>query len=147
MKKITLAIIIALSVLMSGCSSKVLGEPKPRYKPTYIDQVAETELAYIKVANGLGIWSVDNKRIVSAARLMFGNGVDSVKVKEGTHSFRARYKKTDFTVGTAKYEKGHEYFLDYVAYSSKIFYWVKDMTTNKVVYGKEIKDKDDWFYY
>ncbi|QFR49550.1 hypothetical protein FJR48_07310 [Sulfurimonas lithotrophica] len=143
MKKLTAVIVIAITLLLSGCSSKVLGEPKARYKPTYVDKIPESELAYLKLANGVGIWSVDGKRIVSAARLMFGNGDDSVKIKEGPHNFRLRYKKTDFTLGTAHYEKGHEYFLDYVANSSSISFWVKDMTTNKVILGKEIKDEED----
>jgi len=143
MKKISIMLLVLLSIVISGCGSKVLGEPKSAYKPVYIDKVHESELAFVKASSKLGFWSVDGKRIVNATRLLFGNGADSVKVKEGKHSFRLQYKKTTISLGSAYYKKGHEYLVDYVEYDKKIHYWVKDLNTNEIIVGKEIKDNEE----
>lgn len=143
MKNIGVAVLVAFSIMMSGCSSKQLGEPKANYEPKYINKLSEDNLAYIKVAKELGIWRVDRNREANFINVMLSGGLDSIKVKEGKHTLSLSFKGKDIHIGQVYYKKGHEYFVDYVFEGKRIYYWVKDINTNDVVYGKEIKDDEN----
>lgn len=150
MKKMSLSLLFLIIILnISGCSLKGgflgvtnVGEPRESYEPVYIDKAPESELAYIKTAGGIIIVSVDGDRKVNFAKVMVGIGIDSIKIKEGEHTIDG-FIGADVRIGTVYYKKGHEYLIDYAKGSSSygrqtVHYWVKDLTNNKIVYGKEI---------
>lgn len=143
-------ITIMLIVLngFTGCAMKGgvlgvkdLGEVKDKYTPIYINKLPEPELAYIKSANNLLIVTVDGDRKVPFYEVMVGKGIDSIKIKEGNHSIGG-WLGVDINIGTVYYKAGHEYFIDYAKKpgyrGTDIHYWIKDITENKIVYGKEI---------
>lgn len=149
MKKVSLSILVGLVVMFSfsGCSSKSYMEAEMRseYKPVNVDNKPIEDSALIKVADGMIIWAVDGDRKVNFAKVMFGSGLDSIYVSEGEH-FISCSRKYDVNIGKTFYKAGHEYFIDYLEEKSsdriKIYYWIKDLTDNKVVFGKELKKED-----
>ncbi len=150
MKKMLFTMMIS-TLFLSGCGTLKggalgitdNGEVKSHYSPVYIDKAPDSELAYIKSANNLIIVTVDGERKVNFIKVMAGKGIDSIKIKEGYHTIIC-YLGVDINIGKVFYKKGHEYFIDYskgdTSYGrQKIHYWVKDLTENKIVYGKEWK--------
>ncbi len=109
-----------------------------KYSPVYIDKAPDSELAYIKSADHLIIVTVDGERKVNFVKVMAGSGIDSIKIKEGNHTILGSLG-VDINIGKVFYKKGHEYFIDYAKEGQRIHYWVKDLTEDKVVYGKEFK--------
>ena len=144
-KKITLIILVTL--MFSGCASQSIsqGGLKESYKPVAINNVEETDAALIKAASGLSIWKVDGERQVNGFKLLVKGGYDSILLSEGFHTISGSMGR-DVNIGKTYYKKGHEYLIDYLkvmnGQSGKIYYWVKDMTEGKVVYGKEKKPSE-----
>jgi hypothetical protein len=114
------------------------GEEKKAYNPMYIDFLDDSELAFIKSADNLIIFSVNNERKVSPFKVTMGKGLDSIKIREGNHRISA-WLGVDINIGKVFYKAGHTYFIDYAKKGDYVHYWVKDLTDNKIVYGKEIK--------
>lgn len=143
-------ILYTLSILLiglnfNGCIYKVAYDSmNDGYnKIYYIDKLPESELALIKTTEPLIIVIVDNERKVNFAKVTIGIGIKSMKIKEGNHTIMA-YNGVDINIGKVFYKKGHEYLIDYKIGDTnygktKIHYWVKDITDNKIVYGEEIK--------
>jgi len=137
--------IIFIGLNFNGCVYKMAYDSmNSEYdKVYYIDKLKESELALIKTTEPLIIVTVDNKRKVNFAKVTIGIGIKAMKIKEGIHTIMG-YKGVDINIGKVFYKKGHEYLIDYkigdTSYGrTKIHYWVKDITTNEIVYGKEIK--------
>lgn len=151
MKKTVFGISILVgSILFTGCASKgsgLLGVQdngivKEQYSPMYIDKLQESELAYVKSAENLIIVSVDGTRISPFYEVMLGQGADSIKIKEGSHTLMG-FLGVDINIRKVFLQAGHEYFIDYTKKPgnygrTKIHYWIKDLTDDKVVYGKEV---------
>jgi len=139
--------VFAVSLLfISGCASnssgllgvKDDGELKEQYEPPLaIDDAPISEQALIKAADNLIIVKVDGERYSNFAKVMIGQGVTSVRVREGEHTIMGSLG-VDLNIGRVYYKKGHEYFIDYAKRHPKIHYWVEDLTENKIVYGKKI---------
>ena len=143
MKNIKILLITSLLVIVSGCTSYNAGEVRSSYKPLIIDVDTTSEnIVTIKTADGLDIWKVDNKRKVNFIKMMFSGGLDSIVISEGRHSLVASSNGVDLRISSFNYIGGHEYFIDYVSAKSgesiRVIYWVKDLTEEKVVLGKEV---------
>ena len=142
MKNIKILLITCMLLIVSGCTSYNAGELRSSYTPLAINVDESNEKTVtIKAADGLDIWKVDNKRQVNFIKLMFLGGLDSVLLPEGKHSLMATSITGDLRIPSYYYVGGHEYLIDYVSKDSgdrkKIVYWVKDLTDDKVVLGKE----------
>lgn len=150
MKKLLLSTIL-LGILFGfvGCATsggllgvKNNGIVKKLYNPLYIDKDEDSKLAYIKAAENLIIVTVNGDRKTPFYKVMIGQGIDSIKIKEGTHTIKG-WLGIDINIGSTYYKAGHDYFIDYkresVSRGTKISYWIKDLTDNKIVYGKEVK--------
>jgi len=125
-------------VLLSGCASHNTGEPRQSYSPLYLDKTTpEEELAFIKAADKVILISVDGVRKVNFAKVMFGKGLNSIKIKEGFHTLLGSFQERGLRIGKTFYKANHEYFIDYAVSDGYIHYWVKDLTENKIIYGKE----------
>ncbi len=152
MKRISITVMILLIILsFTGCSSKFInGEMKSSYTPLKVGKNIETQSAIIKVADGLLVWKVDGEETTSKFQLflpyIISNRTYSVIVDEGNHSISIKYYANN-SMATMyfkeiMYKSNHEYFIDYIIYDSIINYWIKDLTDNKIVYGKEKTEKD-----
>ena len=147
MKRISIGIMTLFIILgLTGCGvSYYEGQLKSSYNPTSMNGASKDKGALIKVADGLIIWKVDGERKVNFVKVMFGKGLDSIIVKEGKHTLSCS-RGIDVNIGTINYKSGHEYFIDYIEVKDgdrrSIHYWVKDITDNKIVYGKEKSKKD-----
>lgn len=138
-------LLIVSMLLLSGCApmkggfsgGKDDGELKASYKPLAIDDGPVSELAVIKAADNLIIVTVDGKRYSNFVKVMVGKGVAAVIVKEGRHTILG-FLGVDLNIGSVFYKKGHEYFIDYARRSPKVHYWVEDLTTGEIVYGKKV---------
>jgi hypothetical protein len=138
MKLVKITSTLLTVLFISACSTSITtGELKDSYSPVAINNADVNNSATIKVADGIIIWKVDGERQVNFLKVMFGNGFDSIIVTEGKHSFSGSFKGKDINVGQVYYKSGNEYLLDYVVKGDRIHYWIKDLTTNEVVYGKE----------
>ncbi|WP_324172728.1 hypothetical protein [Sulfurimonas sp.] len=129
--------IITLTMIIgyTGCSSR---EPKL----VNIGKAPKEESSIIKTAGSLRIRQVDGKRVISLFnKLIVGAGHRSIMVKEGQHTIFCAYNNggalANVNVGKVNYLAGHEYIIDYQIEGRKIRYWVKDLTDNKIVLGKE----------
>ena len=148
MTTIKLIFILLVISLFSGCASQSFSEGglKESYKPVAINNVDKSDAALIKAATGLSIWKIDGERQVNGFKVLFKGGYDSVLLSEGFHTISGTMGR-DVNIGRTYYKKGHEYLIDYLKVmngrSGKIYYWVKDMTDGKVVYGKE-KNKSEF---
>jgi len=100
------------------------------------------EEAVINTSNGLSIWEVDGDRKVSAIKIMAaGTGLNSFLFSEGTHTIGGLVNKRQIRIGSVNYKAKHEYLIDYLIEDRKIYYWVKDLTDDVVVYGREKSKK------
>lgn len=98
--------------------------------------------AVVNTSEGMSIWEVDGDRRVSAIRIMStGVGLNSVLFSEGTHTIGGMVKKRQLKIGAVDYKAKHEYLIDYIIEDETIYYWVKDLTDNVVVYGKDRKSQ------
>jgi hypothetical protein len=70
-----------------------------------------------------------------------GVGLNSVLFSEGTHTIGGMVVKRQLKIGSVDYKAKHEYLIDYVIEDKKIYYWVKDLTDNVVVYGTDRKSQ------
>ena len=139
MKKIVyLVVAFAIALGFSGCGTKYYeGELRSSYMPEVINNASKDKSALIKVASGMTIWKVDRERKVNFLKMLFSGGLDSIIVEEGKHTISCS-RKRDINIGSVMYKAGHEYLIDYTEVGGKkIYYWVKDLTDNIVVYGKE----------
>ena len=147
MKKIITGIMILSIILgLSGCGASYYeGQLKSSYNPISMNGASKDKGAIIKVADGLIIWKVDEERKVSFVKVMFGKGLDSIVVNEGKHTLSCS-RGMDINIGSINYKSGHEYFIDYLEIvdgrRKSIHYWVKDLTDNKIIFGKEKTKKD-----
>jgi len=143
MKNIKMLLVTCMLVIVSGCTSYKSGEVRSSYTPLAINvnESNKEKIVTIKAADGLDIWKVDNKRQVNFIKLMFTGGLDSILLPEGKHSMMATSITGDLRIPLYNYVGGREYFIDYVSKKSgdakSIYYWVKDVTTDKVVLGRE----------
>lgn len=143
MNTIKILLITCMLVIVSGCTSYSAGELRDSYSPFVVyGQESNDKVATVKAASGLTIWSIDHVRKVSAVKKYFGGGLDSVLLPEGKHTLKAAKSGVNLNISTFYYVSGHEYFIDYVykksGGSKRVYYWVKDLTEDKVVLGKEI---------
>ena len=142
MRSLKILFMCAVVAMLSACSSSHV---RSSYNPVAINNVAIEDAATIKVASGLGILKVDKKRQASLFKVMLFDGHDSIYLEEGRHSITGSMKGQDIHLGNVVYEKGHEYFIDYLKTSAgynsyRVSIWIKDLTTGKVIYGKEQKE-------
>jgi hypothetical protein len=134
---------------VAGCSLsgglldvKYFGEYKSTYSPLYINQLEESKLAYVKSANHLIIVAVDGTKVTPFYEVTVGQGIDSIKIEEGYHAIKG-FLGVDIKIGRVYLKAQHEYFIDYIRKPgdygrTKIYYWVKDLTDNKIVYREEL---------
>lgn len=136
-------IVIILSVMPAGCASisYSAGVEREEYDPVIVGDATAENSALVKAVGGLYIFKVDRERIANFAKVAMGLGPDSVRVREGTHTMSCTYGR-DLHIGAVNYKAGHEYLIDFASRKDgnrvKIYYWVKDLTDNEVVYGKEV---------
>ena len=143
MKKIFIvSITIFLMLNLISCSSKIYkeGQIKSSYNSVMIGNAHSSNDPFIMVANGLFIRKIDNNVVSTVKDLMSKNAVDAVVVKSGIHSITA-HNQIDIDIGNVNYKKGHEYLVDYLQVNGRVYFWVKDLTVNKVVYGKEVTEE------
>ena len=139
--------VVVVSFLLVGCSSKSYFEGNPRagYEPVPIDGAKKETAALVKAADGIGIWKVDGKREASFIKVMASGGYDSILLNEGYHTITC-HRRGDLAIGRTFYKKGHEYLIDYLEERDgnrrRVYYWVKDLTEDEVVYGSEKKLSD-----
>jgi hypothetical protein len=96
------------------------------------------EEVFIKTAKGLSFWRVDNDRKASAMKVLAsGKGINNVVLMAGNHTLGGLVSGQQINIGTVDYKAKHEYLVDYLIEDKMIYYWVKDLTDNVVVYGKE----------
>jgi len=165
MRKIVYWLTIILALLsITGCGATyVSGNIKESYSPEYININKGEDNALIKVAEDLYIWKVDDKELVGSAKRAFliaaqaALGVlmidisapDSLVVKEGKHTIFIMKKGRGYhlSIQNMPFEKEHEYLINFIerknGESFRIYYWMEDLTENKVVYGKK-KTKEEW---
>jgi hypothetical protein len=67
--------------------------------------------------------------------MMFGGGYDSIKVSPGMHSFSAS-RGVDLDVGKVELKIGNEYYLNHLQADKRIYYWLENITTKEIVWGK-----------
>ena len=137
MKLVKVIPILFVLLFIYGCASNQ-GEIHSSYDPVSINDASTERSATIKVAGDLFIWMVDNNREVDFIDALFGFGLDSIRVKGGVHSLYGNLDGQDVLIPETYYYSGHEYLVDYAIKDNKTHYWVKDLKTNKVVYGREI---------
>ncbi len=147
MKKMFLKLGLLVSVLaMVGCSKSYTyfeADVRSEYYPFAVENVKEDKAATIKTVNGVSIFKVDDNRIANLFEAMAGKH-DSILVAEGSHTLVGSKRSTgrDMYIGKAFYQANHEYLIDYIeereGRTITTHYWVKDITENKIVFGKEI---------
>jgi hypothetical protein len=135
--------IIALGLM--GCSPVYQsGNIIKKYE---IEDVALAEIdkaAIVKVTSGLFIWKIDQNQIVNKFDLNFrwGKRPAAVRVAKGRHTLfiKGRKSKIAIMINGLDVKVGHEYLVEYIVknekHYSRVFYWVKDLTTGQIVYGK-----------
>ncbi len=139
--------IVFISFLVTGCSSKSYfeGDIRDAYEPTSINGAQKGTSALVKTAAGISIWKVDGKREVSAFNVLVSGGLDSILLTEGYHTIGCT-RRGDINIGKTYYKKEHEYLIDYLEEKDgsrrRVYYWVKDLTEDRVVYGEEKKISD-----
>ena len=139
-------------IIISGCGARFHeGNVKTSYNPQSVNGVSIEHNALIKVTDGFTIWQVDKVRLIDnfQVNFLFGKRVDSIIIKEGQHTIYTKLYAADkgylniniyfknFTV-----KSNHTYLIDYIITGNQVFYWIKDLTENKVVYGTEKTKKD-----
>ncbi|TXR52101.1 hypothetical protein [Reinekea thalattae] len=148
MNKIKLFAVIVFAIFIVGCSSTSYhaGELKDSYTPTAIDVADDNNVAIVKVADGLTIWKVDGDRKVGIFKMLFRKGLDSLLLSEGDHYLTGSIKGKDLRIKQASYVGGHEYFIDYLTVTvgdrMTVYYWIKDLTDDKVILGREITEEE-----
>ena len=136
--KLVKAISVLFVLLFIYACANNQGEIHSSYDPISINDASTERSATIEVAGDLFIWMVDNNREIDFINAFFGFGLDSIRVKGGLHSLYGHLDGQDVLIPTTYYHSGHEYLIDYAIKDNKTHYWVKDLKTNKVVYGREI---------
>lgn len=133
-----------LALILTGCAGFGYQEASMRgsYDPVIPEGVDSSNAALIKAAGSMQFIKVGSHRVGGGFKEMFTGSPDSVYVEEGRHTITAKYGETPINVGAANYVAGHEYLLDYMSNGSRIYYWVKDLTTGDVVYGRELTPDD-----
>ena len=129
-------------LFLAGCSSESLKSGSGYVKHiTYIDNATKTNGAIIRVDGAHRIWRVDGVRKVNVFKTMQNKGLTEVVVKEGYHTITCLLQGGNFKIGRTLYEAGHKYTISvrtkFDGRSTTVHYWVKDNTTNEVVFGKE----------
>jgi hypothetical protein len=136
-----------ISLFLIGCSSKsyLEGDVRETYDPVLINGAQKETAALIKTSAGISIWKIDGKREVSAFNVLLSGGYDSILLNEGYHTISCT-RGGDINIGKTYYKSGHEYLIDYMEEKDgnrrRVYYWVTDLTDNKVVYGEEKKLSD-----
>ena len=139
--------IFIISILMVGCSSKsyLEGDIRETYEPVSINGAQEGNSAFVKTAAGISIWKVDGEREVAAFKVLVSGGLNSIFLNEGYHTISCT-RRGDIHIGKTYYKKDHEYLIDYLEEKDgsrrRVYYWVKDLTEDRVVYGEEKKIAD-----
>lgn len=145
MKLLKLTIIATALFGMSACTSYIEGEMRGSYTPVAIGTTAKNNHATIKTASGISIWQLNGKRLVNPIAVMITGGHKAITVPEGYHSLSC-HRGRDLFIKKTHYKAGHEYFIDYLEVKSgssrTFYYWVKDLTENKIITGKEITPDD-----
>lgn len=129
--------VISIILLLSGCATNYQpGEMSDDYSPYSFNLEADKPVVVVKAAKGTRFWEVDGKRIASIPSMMFGGGYDSIKVNAGVHSFSAS-RGRDMNIGNVNLLEDHEYYLNHLKADDRIYYWLEDITTKKVIYGRK----------
>jgi len=133
LKKILL---LSFVTFVSGCATSYTpGEMKNNYKPfTHSSAKGGVDIT-VKASNGTRFWKIDGERIASIPSMMFGGGYDSIKVSPGVHSFSAS-RGIDLDVDGVELKVGNEYYLNHLQADKRIYYWVENLTTKEIVWGK-----------
>jgi hypothetical protein len=148
MKKLSTGLIALFIILnLTGCGSYKNGQLIPSYKPTNLTTKVDKG-ALIKVAQRFTIYKVDTTTLVNAFSLMssFGKTVYAINVDEGKHTIWLKlflkskgYENTTTSMHNIYFKNNHEYLINYAITNMRISYWIKDITDDKVIYGREIK--------
>jgi hypothetical protein len=146
MRKVVAGIIVLFMTGITGCSSVSFtkGEILDEYVPMDIGVVSDKDAAIVKVTSGLFIWKVDKQEIVGKFRrnLHLGSKPYAVRVVEGKHDIYLMSDGSNILVKGLSTVAGHEYLIESLIkmerYSSKIYYWVRDLNDGTIVYGKEM---------
>jgi hypothetical protein len=132
---------------LTGCGSYRNGQLIPSYKPTNLTTKADKG-ALIKVAQDFTIYKVDDNRIVSILNSLnpFGKTIYAINVDEGKHTIwldlylkGKGYENKSTSMHDVYFKNNHEYLIGYAILNMRVLYWIKDITDDKVVYGREIK--------
>lgn len=129
-------VILSIVAVIAGCATSYTpGKMKNSYQP-YMHTSAKGESSIVvKASNGTRFWQVDGKRIASIPSMMFGGGYDSIKVSPGMHSFSAS-RGMDLDIRRVELKAGNEYYLNHLQADKRIYYWLENLTTKEVVWGK-----------
>jgi hypothetical protein len=148
MKKLSTGLIALFIILnLTGCGSYRNGQLIPSYKPTNLTTKADKG-ALIKVAQDFTIYKVDDNRIVSILNSLnpFGKTIYAINVDEGKHTIwldlylkGKGYENKSTSMHDVYFKNNHEYLIAYAILNMRVLYWIKDITDDKVVYGREIK--------
>ncbi len=149
-KTILISLLLLIGFVVTGCGVKYRsGEVRSLYEPIKVDNVEKNQGALIKVVQNFIINRVDNRSIPGDFSMenRFNQNVYSLIVKEGKHSIWAKlylsgYYPQNAYFNDVEYKANHEYIIDYFVANHRVYYWVKDVTDNKVVYGTEKTEKD-----
>lgn len=133
MKYKLIAITLCLS-LFTGCGLKKTVQKGLSQDAYY--QVTQAQTNTSIESDYLIFYEINNNRLTDAGGLILGIGPRKLFLKEGTHSFKVHNGKTAFTFKNIKIENNHKYFFGYIEEET---FWLKDLTTNKVLYGFEPK--------
>ena len=137
--KSKLLIALAATLTLTACGSGfVQGESRASYKPVVVGDVDNNERAIIKPAKGFYVRNVDGKRVVNVVTTAMGGGHKSVSLSAGKHRLGLFFNSNVVNVGEIDYQAGHEYFIDFFYAEPQVYYWVKDLTLNKIVWGREM---------
>ncbi len=148
MKKLVIGLLISL-LAIAGCSksySYFEASARTEYFPFAVKNVEKGKAAFIKAADGVSIFKVDGERVANMFEAMAGKH-DSVLVAEGSHTLvcSLRSNGRDMYIGKAFYKANHEYLVDFASENdgrtTTTHYWVKDLTDNKVIFGKEMTEE------
>lgn len=128
--KIVLVFLLANS--LSGCLAYFLIDSKDEYD----NSQGRADFSIIKGGDSVQLAFLDGKRISSVAHLVVGKGYKSVKVKPASHSIKAVIAGKDANITGVTYESGHVYEIQTYQAGQSIYYWLTDLTTQKVVWGE-----------
>lgn len=92
----------------------------------------------LTAVEGLSFWNIDGVRKANVFKILAtGKGIKQTIFTPGIHTFGAIVKGTQIDVDAVYYKAKHEYLVDYAIEGDNVYLWVKDLTDNIIVAGKE----------